>query len=209
MTAVWGPLGWMTLHSVATSYSEAPAESEKQLMRSWLDLFRDTITCPSCRDHFTSLLANYRGQFPNMLNSRNDFATFSFRAHNDVNRRLHKPIYGSVVDCMETLRKNVESRSAQHFRMTYLDHISRHFRSFRDATGIAGLRKIQEMYKVENDYIAPRDTKFQATISEMNTVLASSILNRDPQDNIPRNAIPNSAQIGRFSLTGGGFRIRR
>jgi hypothetical protein len=209
MTAVWGPLGWMTLHSVATSYSEAPAESEKQLMRSWLDLFRDTITCPSCRDHFTSLLANYRGQFPNMLNSRNDFTIFSFRAHNDVNRRLHKPIYGSVTDCMATLLKNVENRTAQQYRMTYLDHISRHFRTLRDAAGIAGLRKIQEMYKVEREYIAPRDTKFQVTIFETNTVLASAVLNRDPSENIPRNTIPNSAQIGRFSLTGGGFRIRR
>jgi len=209
MTAVWGPLGWMTLHSVATSYSEAPAESEKQLMRSWLDLFRDTITCPSCRDHFTGLLANYRAQFPNMLNSRNDFAIFSFRAHNDVNRRLHKPMYGSVSECMQTLLKNVESRSAQHFRTTYLDHISRHFRTLRDAAGIAGLRKIQEMYKVENDYIASRDTKFQVMIPEMNTILASNVLNKDPQEARPRAVLANSAQIGRISFTGGGFRLRR
>lgn len=209
MTAVWGPLGWMTLHSVATSYSEAPVESEKQLMRSWLDLFRDTITCPSCRDHFTGLLANYRAQFPNMLNSRNDFAIFSFRAHNDVNRRLHKPMYGSVSECMQTLLKNVESRSAQHFRVAYLDHISRHFRTLRDAAGIAGLRKIQEMYKVEHDYIASRDTKFQVMIAETNIVLASSVLNKDPQEARPRAVLANSAQIGRISLTGGGFRLRR
>ena len=78
-----------------------------------------------------------------------------------------------------------------------------------NATGIAGLRKIQEMYKVEREYIAPRDTKFLVTIPETNTVLASAVLNKDPQENIPRNTIPNPANIGRISFTGGGFRLRR
>ena len=36
-------MGWMTLHSVATCYPESPTQSEKDLMASWLDMFRDTM----------------------------------------------------------------------------------------------------------------------------------------------------------------------
>jgi hypothetical protein len=38
MTAVWGPLGWMTLHSVSTMYPEQPTQAEKTLMTTWLRL---------------------------------------------------------------------------------------------------------------------------------------------------------------------------
>ena len=100
MTAVWGPLGWMTLHSVATCYPETPTQTERELMYSWLDMFRDTITCPHCREHFSAMLQTYRATFPGMLNSRQDFALFTFRAHNAVNRRLRKPIQATLEDCI-------------------------------------------------------------------------------------------------------------
>jgi len=210
MTSVWGPLGWMTLHSVATSYPENPTTQERDLMRSWLDMFRDTITCPNCRDHFTTLLDNYRAKYPGMLSSRNDFAVFSFRAHNDVNRRLSKPIYGTVAECMETLRKNVEYRSAKNYRLSYLSHIQRYFRTLRDSTGISALRKIVEMFKVENEYVAPRDTNFAADIPETTVVLSYTVLNTTPNEPVRTPIVARGAPpMGRIRFTGGGIRIQR
>jgi Erv1 / Alr family len=209
MTAVWGPLGWMTLHSVATSFPEAPTPSERQLMSSWLDLFRDTITCPTCRDHFTGMLANYRLQFPGMLSSRNDFAVFSFRAHNEVNRRIHKPIYSTVAECMELLQKNTTSRTARDYRLAYLNHIQRYYRTLRDAAGIAALRKIQEMYKVENEYMVVRDTLFKVSIPETTVILHATVLNRDPDAIAVRPTISPTANLGRFRITPTGIRIQR
>lgn len=179
-------------------------------MRSWLDMFRDTITCPNCREHFTNMLDNYRAKYPGMLSSRNDFAMFSFRAHNDVNRRLSKPIYGSVSECMETLRKNVEHRTAKNYRLSYLNHIQRYFRTLRDAAGIAALRKIVEMFKIENDYVSPRDTNFTVDIPEAAVVLPYTVLNTSPDEPVRTPITSRGAPpLGRIRLTAGGIRIQR
>lgn len=92
MTAIWGPLGWMTLHSVTTLYPENPTLEEKQLVSQWLDLFQACITCSHCRDHFGQMLAQMRTDLPDMMRSRGHFMKAIFRAHNTVNRRLDKPV---------------------------------------------------------------------------------------------------------------------
>jgi Erv1 / Alr family len=166
MTAIWGPMGWMTLHSMASLYSNTPTPSERQLMMTWLDMFRDTITCPSCRDHFTEMLQAYRAYFPNMLSSRSEFLLFTFRAHNAVNRRLSKPIYGTVADCFRILRKNMEVTPSSVYRNAYLSHIRKYWRSARDAAGFSALKKINEMSKIEFEYCTPRNNNFEEDIPE-------------------------------------------
>lgn len=185
MTAVWGPLGWMTLHSVSTSYPEQPTQTEQTLMSTWLDMFRDTITCNSCRGHFTEMLAAYRRQFPRMLSSRQDFAIAVFRMHNAVNRRLSKPIYDSVDKCMETLHNNLKTRTAKDYRFAYVNHIMRYWKSLQDISGIAAVKKIQQMRKIEDDYFTHRDTNFQVTIAPDVVVLPSDVLSKEE----PRSSI--------------------
>lgn len=209
MTAVWGPLGWMTLHSVATSYPEVPTKAEKDLMYSWLDMFRDTITCPHCRDHFTSMLATYRATFPNMLSSRHEFVMFTFRAHNAVNRRLKKPIYSTVDECMSTLKKNVQNRTAKDYRVSYLNHITRHWRIFQDISGIAALRKIAEMRKIETEYIQTRDKNFDVVLFADVVVLPQDALEKTPPEPSPFRVsrVGTQPAVG-LRLTGAGFRLR-
>jgi len=211
MTAVWGPLGWMTLHSVATLYPESPSPSERELMYSWLDMFRDTITCPHCRDHFTALLANYRTSFPTMLNSRQDLALFTFRAHNAVNRRLRKPMFLTLEECMTTLQTNVKTRSAVDYRVSYVNHIARYWKSWQDITGIVALKKINEMRKIEATYFQPRDTNFNVTLVPDVVVLPRDALEKEvgEQSSIPRAVTLPTGNAPRFRLTAGGFRLRR
>lgn len=166
MTSVWGPLGWMTLHSMASLYPDSPSEAERTLMTKWLTLFQETITCPSCRDHFANALTGYRVQFPGMMNSRQSFLIATFRLHNSVNRRLHKPVYMSVDSCFETLRNVVKTRSTQEYRGAYYVHIRKHWRLFQDSSGIAALRKINEMIKVEGEYATSRSNNFEVPIAE-------------------------------------------
>ena len=204
MTAVWGPLGWMTLHSVASLYPDTPTEAERQLMTKWVDLFRDTITCPSCQGHFAELLEKYRAQFPNMLYSRSNFLMFTFRAHNAVNQRLRKPVYSSVEACFEVLRKNVTFNNARSFRITYINHITRHWRMFQDASGMSAMKRIHEMKKIEESYMAPRSNEFQIVIPEEPTIVQLEapvpIMDRPRfvQNNAPR-----------MMMTASGFRLRR
>ena len=211
MTAIWGPLGWMTLHSTAFAYPEVPSPSEQNLMTTWIDMFRDTITCPSCKQHFTTLLANYRTQFPNFLGSRHEFVVFTFRAHNAVNRRINKPIYTSVEACVETLRGAVRTRTARDYRAAYLNHVTRHWKTFQDVTGIVALKKLNEMRKVETDYVGPRDTNFTPTIRSDIVVLPQDRLEREPGQEAPSRLIFSAQRPGAagFRITSGGIRLLR
>lgn len=178
MTAIWGPLGWMTLHSVASVYPEQPTQAEKQLMSVWLELFRDTITCHHCRSHFTEMYDLYRQKFPGMLSSRQEFMAFSFRAHNAVNRRLGKPIYNSVAECMETLRNNVKTRSAREYRTAYINHIRRYWRTMTDVAGMVAVKKINQMSQIETDYFLSRDTNFEVDVEETLVVLPHGVIEK-------------------------------
>lgn len=152
MTSIWGPLGWMTLHSVAHNYPEIPTEQEKQLVGQWLDLFRDTITCPSCQGHFAGMLQQYRSIYPHYLDSRKEFLVFTYRAHNTVNRRVDKPIYHTIEECEALYTKNVAARSSSDYRISYLRHIQRHWTVMRDMNGISALRKVGELFRIESQY---------------------------------------------------------
>ena len=201
----------MTLHSVAMCYPETPTHAEKELMRSWLDMFRDTITCPSCREHFTTMLAAYRTQFSAMLNSRQELAMFTFRAHNAVNRRLRKPVYATLDECMATLKNNLKTRSARDYRVSYINHATRHWRMLQDITGITALKKLNEMKKIETDYFASRDTNFDVTLRQDVVVLPQDVMEpkSEPEPRRPfRLSAPSVGGGGGFRLTNGGLRLR-
>ena len=206
-------MGWMTLHSVATCYPVTPSPSEKELMYSWLDMFRDTITCPHCRDHFAGMLQTYRSSFPSMLNSRQEFCLFTFRAHNAVSRRLRKPIQGTLEECIATLQNNVKTRSAADYRVSYLNHITRYWKSWQDVTGIVALKKIAEMRKIELTYVQQRDTNLNVTLTPDVVVLPQDSLEpRDGPTEVRRPGIPlprgqPGARAG-FRITAGGIRLR-
>lgn len=172
-------------------------------------MFRDTITCVHCRDHFTSMLENYRRTFPNMLQSRHEFVMFSFRAHNAVNRRLNKPLQMSVEECMGTLRNNIKTRSAKEYRDAYFAHIGRYWSTLRDVSGIVALKKIRELKKIEFEYLAARDTNFQVDIRSDVTVLPRDVLERDAQEVRGTNvALPSSNTRAGFRITSKGIRLR-
>lgn len=208
MTAIWGPLGWMTLHSTAFAYAETPSISEKDLMYTWLDMFRDTITCPSCKGHFTTMLANYRSQFPNMLANRHEFIMFTFRAHNAVNKRLNKPVYSSVESCMATLRNMTAARTAREYRSAYIAHVIRHWKVFQDMSGIAALKKLQEMKRIEIEYISTRDSNFAFTPRNDVVVLPQTTMEPTSETHVQRPILLGNASAG-FRITSGGLRLRR
>lgn len=210
MTAIWGPLGWMTLHSTAFAYSETPTQSERELMHTWLDMFRDTITCPSCSAHFSNMLASYRSQFPTMLASRQDFVIFTFRAHNSVNKRIQKPVYSSVSECIAALQSMLAGRRTRDIRNSYFQHISRHWRMLQDVVGIVALRKVQEMRRIEAEYVVSRDTEFTSTIRSEVVVIAQSIMERPTEVTPDRPYFLSRGEVpSGFRLTSTGFRVRK
>lgn len=198
----------MTLHSTAFAYPENPTNPEKELMYTWLDMFRDTITCPSCKGHFTTMLANYRVHFPNMLQNRHEFVIFTFRAHNAVNKRLNKPVYSTVAECVATLRNNVKNRTATDYRISYINHITRHWRTFQDVAGIVALKKINEMKRIESEYISRRDTNFTIDIREDMVVIPQSMVDKTTQEQPSRMTFSSRNGNAGFQITSRGLRLR-
>jgi hypothetical protein len=207
MTSIWGPLGWMTLHSVASCYSNTPVQSEAALMQTWLDMFQATITCPSCREHFGVALASYRRQYPQMLSSREEFLVATFRLHNSVNRRLNKPIHATVGACFEQLRNNVKVRSARDYRIAYITHIQRFWRTMQDVSGISALKKINEMRKIEYEYFQRHENNFEEDIPENIVVLLNHSLNA--QTETPSPVRIDTRTLPRIGFAGGRFQTRR
>ena len=208
MTSIWGPLGWMTLHSVASCFPDKPLPAESTLMQTWLDMFQATITCPSCREHFGTALGAYRRLYPQMLSSREEFLLFTFRVHNSVNRRLNKPVHPTVAACFEQLRGNVKTRPAREYRVAYINHIRRFWRTMQDSSGITSMKKIIEMTKIESEYFARHDNNFEVDIPENNVILQSQLLTTQPGEP-PAPARIDTRTAPRMGLVGGRFQIRR
>ena len=208
MTSIWGPLGWMALHSVASCYSDRPSQEEKTLMSTWLSMFQTTITCPSCREHFGTALDSYRRNYPQMLESRADFLLFTFRAHNAVNRRLNKPVHLTVEACFEQLRNNVKTRTARDYRIAYINHVRRYWRTLQDASGFTSLKKINEMVKIESQYFQLHENNFEVSIPEQTVLLSVQAL-IGPKSETPNPIRFDTRVVPKMGLANGRFQIRR
>ena len=208
MTSIWGPLGWMTLHSAASCYPDFPTAEEKSLMSVWLTMFQTTITCPSCKEHFGIALDAYRRNFPRMLESRSEFLLFSFRVHNSVNRRLNKPIHLTVELCFEQLRNNVKTRSAREYRLAYINHIKRHWRMMQDASGFTALKKLNEMIKIELEYFQRHENNFETAIPEDSVLVPGQSLEA-PNAETPSPVRMDTRSVPRMGLLNGRFQARR
>lgn len=136
---------------------------------------------------------------------------FAFRAHNAVNARLHKPVYGTLTECMDVLRNNIKNRSAADYRVAYLNHIARYWTTIQDITGIVALKKVQEMRKIEAEYFSQRDTKFSVVLKEDSVIIPRNwveIVSESPVV-APSPVISTSNTRAGFRIVGGRMRLRQ
>jgi hypothetical protein len=158
------------------------------------------------------MLQNYRARFPTMLNSRQEFAMFVFRAHNAVNARLSKPVYKTLEECLTVLRNNIQNQTPAGYRIAYLNHITRYWNTLQDISGIVALKKIKEMRKIEADYFGSRDTHFNVTLADLGVVIprewveGGSSQVATPAQSL-RFSMDKPVKAG-FQLVGGRIRLR-
>ena len=166
MTKLWGPLGWMALHSVSLIYPETPTPAEKAIAKRFLDLFNESITCVFCKTHFTNMYTIYKSTNPGFLDSRQEFALFAFRAHNTVNRRLDKPKPSTVSQCLQTLRNATQTTSLKQFRESYLSYLSNNWGKEFSSHSLMMRHCVNEMIKINNEYWNPRELKSIPELAE-------------------------------------------
>uniref|UniRef100_A0A6C0HFI6 thiol oxidase n=1 Tax=viral metagenome TaxID=1070528 RepID=A0A6C0HFI6_9ZZZZ len=160
MTTLWGPLGWMALHSASINYPDNPSQVEKQICSRFLDLFTETISCNICKSHFLRMLQTYKVIHPEYLNSKQDLFLFTVRAHNTVNRRLDKPTVKSVSEALKTLQQATSLTSPAEYRQKYIEYLKRTWGTDRSANGLFASQKIRELEKINNEYWNHRETSY-------------------------------------------------
>ena len=170
MTSVWGPLGWMTLHSISINYPENPDTNEKLICSKFIEFFGDCITCHICKTHFIKLYQIYKTRHPEYLNSRYDLFLFIVRLHNTVNKKLDKPIIKSVNEALQTLKQATTQTNPSTFRKKYLDYLKRIWNTDTSSSGLFAKHKIIEMEKINNEYWNLRENTYDIKLDEANVL---------------------------------------
>lgn len=163
MRKLWGPLGWLTLHSISALYPDQPTDSDKAKLKDFMSLFASTIVCPHCNRHFNEMFGIYTKKYPNWADSKLDLFVFICRAHNTVNRRLDKPVIKTIQDCIETLRNNTISTSSKEFRVKYINYITRSWTRDRNDSTIVQLPRCSKLARINEEYwnTLPQEVKFE------------------------------------------------
>ena len=84
-----GRSSWTLLHSIAATYPEAPTGQQQNDLVSFVRLFSRLYPCWVCADDFQGYIARDAPR----VGSRDEFGWWLCGAHNEVNRKLGKPVF--------------------------------------------------------------------------------------------------------------------
>lgn len=175
MTKVWGPMGWMTLHSISVCYPDEPTQTDKQILQEFMTAFGSCITCVYCRNHFASMFSDYKRKVPTWLNSKKDLFLAICRMHNAVNKRLDKPQPKTVSECIESLKRAITYTSPRDFRQRYCEYlIGDWMRQRYTGEGLGGLKSAETVKKINEEYWNKREVSYDDVSFEEDNVLEYS-----------------------------------
>lgn len=80
---------WRLLHTMAAYYPNQPSSQQQQDMRSFITLFSKFYPCPPCAEDFREWLKTNTPK----VESRSSLSQWFCEAHNEVNRKLEKPLF--------------------------------------------------------------------------------------------------------------------
>jgi len=209
-TKFWGPLGWMTLHSVSAIYPENPTPEERVLLEKFVESFRESITCPHCKGHFTGMLNMYRRTHPEWSSSRYHFFLFVCRAHNTVNKRLDKPIIPTLNDCIETLKNATKVTTPAQYRNAYINYLISNWSREFTGDGAIALGVARQLKRINEEYFNPRDKGYDSIYFFENGSVTEFIAEDPGRYNVGPN-LPNAAFLPqvRIGFSGGKLRVRK
>lgn len=86
---IWGPSGWLFLHTVTFNYPTNPSEEDKKNYKEFFDSLKNVIPCPICSEHYKENIKNN----PIKLNSKDELIEWLFDIHNSVNKFKGEKVY--------------------------------------------------------------------------------------------------------------------
>ena len=166
MTKVWGPMGWMTLHSISVCYPEKPTDQDKKVVSEFMDAFSTTVTCIHCRNHFGKLFSTYKRSVPTWNASRKDLFLAICRMHNSVNKRLDKPYPKTVTECLNSLKNATAYTSPSEFRKKYIEYLFRDWNTYGRGTGhqMIAIQSANRMKKINEEYWNIREVPYSSIL---------------------------------------------
>lgn len=198
-------MGWMTLHSVSYLYPERPSNADRAILRRYVELFRDTITCIHCHNHFKAVFQNYTSLHPEWADSRFDFFLFVSRAHNTVNARLNKPKPDSVESCISAFKSNSVVTSALTYRTKYIEYLMRTWSMEMSGDSMIKVGLVKELRKITQEYW--NNKRDMSTSSfDMKANVLDLIADDTPSARSLSSVVAGPMNIG---LRGGRFQLRR
>jgi hypothetical protein len=210
MTQVWGPLGWMTLHSISTIYPDNPTQDDKAILKRFMKTFEETISCPTCKGHFVSISNVYKSRFPSWLDSRNEFFLYICRAHNTVNARLDKPRPQTLADSLETFKNNTVHTSASVFRQKYIQYLTQNWTKEFSGDSMMMVTLVKEMKTINDSYWNNRDDTLDSFVITQEFDVLTPIPESGDRTKVGGN-IPNFAMMPniRIGFQGGRLKLAR
>lgn len=92
MTKVWGPAGWLFLHSVSFGYPlkiDNSNSSKKIEYKVFFESIGDILPCKYCRESYNKYIQEI--PIDDHLNSRDALVEWLYLIHNKVNNKLNVP----------------------------------------------------------------------------------------------------------------------
>ena len=87
---VWGPHGWIFLHSITMAYPECPKLDDKVAYKRFFSTLKDVLPCDKCRQHYGDNLVKYP-LTDEILESKERLVNWLIDIHNAVNIMNGKP----------------------------------------------------------------------------------------------------------------------
>jgi hypothetical protein len=107
-TKVWGPAGWVFLHSIAQNYPWKPNNTQKKNYYSFFRQVGNVLPCKYCRESYKEFIKEPGTELNNrILESRKSLIKWLYLIHNKVNKKLGVkdiPTLKEVFDRYESYR---------------------------------------------------------------------------------------------------------
>ena len=103
-TRVWGPAGWLFLHSVAQNYPWKPTDEQKKNYLNFFTVIGKVLPCRYCRESYVEYIKNLN---ISTMESRLTLTKWLYDIHNKVNDKLDvssKPCFDEVWQKYESFR---------------------------------------------------------------------------------------------------------
>jgi hypothetical protein len=106
-TNVWGPAGWLFLHSIAQNYPREPLDQQKADYYTFFKQVGNVLPCRYCRESYQKFICEIDTELNmSVMESRETLAKWLYLIHNKVNEKLEKkgPSFENVWKQYESYR---------------------------------------------------------------------------------------------------------